>query len=289
MAVVSHYDVLGVPSDADAAAIRKGYLRASLRYHPDKNPGREEEAKANFVAVGQAYSILSDPVKRAAYDRELAAGRFRANRQRTKNYEAAGASGGGVHQRQDYCDEQGDKDFDWFMGQFDETVSGMTEEEVNVAMGAAAVVGSIIGSIIGANATRGKNSFLTSAASMVGSAMASHAASELVKTVHDDSKQRVIETEERKAAIARGEAVPEYSARESRERVFQDAGRAFQRVAGAAVAPNARSSGMNSYAGNATTGNNGNNSGRFSWQQAAKLACMAAEACAEMKSQSTKR
>ena len=43
-----------------------------------------------------------------------------------------------------------DKDFDDFMRMFDETVSGMSEEELNMAMGAAAMVGSVIGSILGA-------------------------------------------------------------------------------------------------------------------------------------------
>ena len=53
---MTHYDILGVARNADQVAIRKGYLRASLRCHPDKNPGREEEAKAEFVEVGQAAS-----------------------------------------------------------------------------------------------------------------------------------------------------------------------------------------------------------------------------------------
>ena len=59
----TYYDILGIddPKNADQASIRKAYLRASLRCHPDKNPGREEEAKAEFVEVGQAYNTLGDP------------------------------------------------------------------------------------------------------------------------------------------------------------------------------------------------------------------------------------
>lgn len=73
-----------------------------------------------------------------------------------------------------------DKEFNSFMDLFDDTVSGMSEAELNMAMGAAAVVGSIIGSIMGAKAGKG-SSLLSSAASMVGSAMASQAASTLGK------------------------------------------------------------------------------------------------------------
>jgi len=47
----TYYEILGVPQNADEAAIRKAYLRASLRCHPDKNPGREEEAKVSIYHV----------------------------------------------------------------------------------------------------------------------------------------------------------------------------------------------------------------------------------------------
>ncbi|KAL7541634.1 hypothetical protein ACHAXR_011079 [Thalassiosira sp. AJA248-18] len=240
----THYDVLEVQRNADAAAVRKAYLRASLRYHPDKNPGHEEEAKAKFVQVGQAYETLRDPAKRAAYDRELAAGKFRFtpktsrpqrpknDAQKTNNY-ASAAAGEGASGRQ-HADED-DEAFQKFAEMFDETVSGMSEQELNMAMGAAAVVGSFIGSIVASRATKGNNAFLSSAAQMVGSAMASRAASTLVQTVHEDSKQRMLEKGEREAAIARGETVQEPSTRENKARVFQDAGRAFQKVAGAAV------------------------------------------------------
>mmetsp|Transcript_26725 Transcript_26725/g.57466 ORF Transcript_26725/g.57466 Transcript_26725/m.57466 type:complete len:282 (+) Transcript_26725:95-940(+) len=264
----THYDVLGIddPKNSNQAVIRKAYLRTSLRCHPDKNPGREEEAKAEFVEVGQAYSILKDDAKRAAYDRELAAGKGRPwPRPQRPN-----------------SDNQADKDedFDNFMDMFDATVSGLSEDELNMAMGAAAVVGSIIGSIVGARAGKG-NSLLSSAVSMMGSAMASQAASKMVKTVHEDSRQRVLDKEERGAALARGETVPEPSRKESRERVFQDAGRAFQKVAGAAVGGSSSTgrTGVKSCSGNNAADNNSG----FSWKEAAKLATMAASACAEMK------
>jgi len=270
----NHYDVLGIddPKNADQASIRKAYLRASLRCHPDKNPGKEEEAKAEFVEVGQAYSVLGDSATRAAYDRELAGGKGQPRPQRQKR-----------NGRQDQATT--DKEFDSFMDMFDETVSGMSEEEINMAMGAAAVVGGIIGSIVGSRAAKG-NSFLSSAASMMGSAIASQAASKLVLSVHEDSKQRVLEKEERSAAMARGETVPEFSTSERRERMFKDAGQAFQKMAGAAVggtSTTGKASSENSSSGNrSVNSSSGGGQGQFSWKEAAKLAAMAASACAEM-------
>ena len=91
----THYDVLGVPPTADAAAIRKAYLRASLRLHPDKNPGREEEAKAEFVQIGRAYETLRDPSTRAAYDAEVAGGRrfgTRPHQPQRPKYDGASAA-----------------------------------------------------------------------------------------------------------------------------------------------------------------------------------------------------
>ena len=110
-------------------------------------------------------------------------------------------------------------------------------------------------------------------------------ASTLVKTVHEDSKQRTLEKQERREAIARGEAVPEPSPGENRERVLKDAGRAFQKVAGAAVGgTTSQARRLGSSFGNATPGSNtvGEDRARFNWGQAAKMACMAANACAEM-------
>ena len=108
----------------------------------------------------------------------------------------------------------------------------MSREELNVALGAAAVVGSIVGSILGARAGGGRNSFVSSLASMAGSAVGSRAASTLVSTIHDDSTQRMIERGEREAAIARGEKVHEPTDWEVKERLCRDAGNAFTKVLG---------------------------------------------------------
>jgi len=63
-----YYAVLGVAKTATADEIRRAYKQQALRHHPDKNPGNVEEATAKFKLVAEAYSILNDPAKRAAYD-----------------------------------------------------------------------------------------------------------------------------------------------------------------------------------------------------------------------------
>jgi len=61
------YELLGVPRDADADAIKKAYRRLARQLHPDVNP--DPDAQETFKEISRAYEILSDPQKRAAYDR----------------------------------------------------------------------------------------------------------------------------------------------------------------------------------------------------------------------------
>jgi len=61
------YSVLGVDRDADADAIKKAYRRLARQLHPDVNP--DPETQERFKEVSRAYDVLSDPQKRAAYDR----------------------------------------------------------------------------------------------------------------------------------------------------------------------------------------------------------------------------
>ncbi|RIH84516.1 J domain-containing protein [Calidithermus roseus] len=63
-----YYATLGVSREASADEIKKAYRKLALKYHPDKNPGNKE-AEEQFKAINEAYAVLSDPQKRANYDR----------------------------------------------------------------------------------------------------------------------------------------------------------------------------------------------------------------------------
>ena len=60
------YAVLGVPRNADEDAIKKAFRKLAAKYHPDKNPGKENEAR--FKEINRANEVLSDKTKRALYD-----------------------------------------------------------------------------------------------------------------------------------------------------------------------------------------------------------------------------
>ncbi len=62
------YEVLGVPRDADADAIKRAYRKLAMEYHPDRNPG-DEAAEERFKEISEAYATLRDPDTRARYDR----------------------------------------------------------------------------------------------------------------------------------------------------------------------------------------------------------------------------
>lgn len=65
----SPYDILGVTKDADDSEIKKAFRQKAKRFHPDLNKDDPEGAKAKFQEATKANDILTDPKKRAAYDR----------------------------------------------------------------------------------------------------------------------------------------------------------------------------------------------------------------------------
>lgn len=68
MANKDYYTILGVSKNASADEIKKSYRNLVLKYHPDKNPG-DKTAEEKFKEINEAYEVLKDDQKRAAYDR----------------------------------------------------------------------------------------------------------------------------------------------------------------------------------------------------------------------------
>jgi len=79
-AMRDYYEVLGVARTATADEVKKAYRRLAMQHHPDRNPG-DQQAEDRFKEAAEAYEVLSDPEKRARYDR----------------FGRAGVSGAGAH------------------------------------------------------------------------------------------------------------------------------------------------------------------------------------------------
>lgn len=130
-----YYAILGIRKDASDDDIKKAYRKAALRWHPDKNPDSKEEAEVMFKNVAEAYEVLSDPQKRAIYDR--------GGKQALQG--GGGGGGGGFQFRTDFRPGNMDSAFrvfeQFFGGQdpfahFDEMFAGMQTGQRGSAFGA---------------------------------------------------------------------------------------------------------------------------------------------------------
>jgi len=63
-----YYEVLGVERNATDEEVKRAYRKLAVKFHPDKNPD-DPHAEEKFKELGEAYDVLIDPDKRAAYDR----------------------------------------------------------------------------------------------------------------------------------------------------------------------------------------------------------------------------
>lgn len=63
-----YYEILGVSKNATADELKKAYRKVAMQYHPDRNPG-DKSAEEKFKEAAEAYEVLSDPDKKAKYDR----------------------------------------------------------------------------------------------------------------------------------------------------------------------------------------------------------------------------
>ena len=63
-----YYELLGVQRDCDPDGLKRAYRKLAMQYHPDRNPG-DSKAETKFKEINEAYEVLKDGDKRAAYDR----------------------------------------------------------------------------------------------------------------------------------------------------------------------------------------------------------------------------
>lgn len=109
MAKRDYYEVLGVSKSADASELKKAYRKLAVQYHPDRNPD-DKSAEDKFKEAAEAYEVLTDPDKKARYDRYGHAG---------VDGQGGGFSGGGMTMDDifsQFGDVFGDSGFGSFFG-----------------------------------------------------------------------------------------------------------------------------------------------------------------------------
>ena len=196
----TYYDILNVPPTATPAEIRKAYLKLSLKYHPDKNPNNAEQAKEQFILIGQAYDTLSDETKRREYDRELLSGRAHF-RMSSTNY------------------TNNEQTYESYRQAFDDRMASLSPEELNILKSVGSIVGSVLGTIYGSKlgTKLGGNSKIgralgETAGSLMGSFAGSQMGADFVQNVHRNSVDRIDYEERRRVARERGDPEPERGA-----------------------------------------------------------------------------
>ena len=106
MAKRDYYEVLGVAKTADEKELKSAFRKLAMQFHPDRNPGNAE-AEAKFKEVNEAYDVLKDEQKRAAYDRFGHAA-----------FEGGGGGGGGAGFNGDFARTMSDIFENFFGGDF---------------------------------------------------------------------------------------------------------------------------------------------------------------------------
>jgi curved DNA-binding protein CbpA len=225
-----HYAVLGVSPNANEREIRKQYLKLSLEHHPDKNLDDPQAAQAAFICIGQAYQVLSDPVKRAEYDKiyRLRGFHSAAPKQQRPNTGnggsgfATGFTGSGntdssgynayatnQNTRPQQQQQQQQQQYASYKEAFEATMADLSEDELRDVTGAAATLGGIVGAILGSRLFKDHHPLLRDVGTSVASAMASQAAASVVKTAHTRSVQKAMAIQEQRERVARGEPIIE--------------------------------------------------------------------------------
>ena len=67
--MVDYYKTLGISRNSSETEVKKAYRKLALKWHPDKNPDKKEEAEKKFKEISEAYEVLSDKKKRELYDK----------------------------------------------------------------------------------------------------------------------------------------------------------------------------------------------------------------------------